>query len=95
MRSKVKRGFRSKKRESGVYAAAEAARLHRLNARLLQITKTEGTAKEAEGLGEEDPGWCWFACFGLLDPEDITLESLERFAHATDFRDDFSKIENY
>jgi len=82
MRSKVKRAHRSKKRESGVYAATEAARLHRLNTRLLQITKMDATdiVKEAEGEGEEDPGWCWFAFFGLLNPSDITLESLERFA---------------
>ena len=75
MRSKVKRAFRSKKRKSGVYAATEAARLDRLNEKLLQITKTD-TIKEAE----RDSGWCWFACFGLLDSSDITLESLEGFA---------------
>jgi hypothetical protein len=81
MRSKVKRIFRSKKRESGLYAATEAARLQRLNAKLLQITKTDVTdaAKETEE-GEENPGWCWFACFGLLDPNDVMLESLEQFA---------------
>ena len=80
LRSKVKRAFRSKKRESGIYAATEAARLERLNARLLQITKTDATqvAKEAEGTGEVDSGWCWFACLGLLYPNDITLETLER-----------------
>ncbi|KAL9712473.1 hypothetical protein Ac2012v2_003711 [Leucoagaricus gongylophorus] len=33
-RSKVKRSFRSKKRESGIYAATEAARLQRLNQKL-------------------------------------------------------------
>lgn len=79
LRSKVKRAFRSKKRESGIYAATEAARLDRLNARLLQITKTDAThvAKKAEEkTGEGDSGWCWFACLGLLDPDDVTLESL-------------------
>ncbi|KAI0049578.1 hypothetical protein FA95DRAFT_1581639 [Auriscalpium vulgare] len=35
MRSKVKRAFRAKKRETGVYAAVEAARLHRLNTKLV------------------------------------------------------------
>ena len=80
MRSKVKRAFRSKKRESGVYAATEAARLQRLSAKLLQITKKNSLTDEAEGEGERDPGWSWFACFGLLDPNDITLESLEQFA---------------
>ena len=81
LRSKVKRAFRSKKRESGIYAATEAARLDRLNARLLQITKTDvpHVAKEAEVTGEGDSGWCWFACLGLLDPNDITLENLEPF----------------
>ena len=73
LRSKVKRAFRSKKRETGIYAATEAARLDRLNARLLQITKTDAT-HSAEGEG--DSGWCWFACLGLLDP---TLENMERF----------------
>jgi len=54
MRSKVKRTFRSKKRESGVYAATEASRLQRLNARLVEIAKTDRTdvAKEVE---TEDP----------------------------------------
>jgi Protein of unknown function (DUF2423) len=81
MRSKVKRTFRSRKRQSGVYAATEAARLDRLNTRLVQITKTDKTNvdKEADG-GVEDSGWCWFACFGLLDPNDITLENMEGFA---------------
>lgn len=79
MRSKVKRTFRSKKRESGVYAATEASRLQRLNARLVEITKADRTDVVAKEVVEaEDPGWCWLACFGLLDPNDITLESLER-----------------
>jgi hypothetical protein len=33
-RSKVKRSFRAKKRDEGVYAATESARLHRLNSKL-------------------------------------------------------------
>ncbi|KAJ3723214.1 hypothetical protein F5878DRAFT_623853 [Lentinula raphanica] len=41
LRSKVKRDFRSKKREAGVYAAAEAARLHRLNARLSAVVSKD------------------------------------------------------
>jgi len=40
-RSKVKRAYRAKKREAGVYAAAEAARLHRLNAKLARIVASE------------------------------------------------------
>jgi len=55
MRSKVIRAFRSKKRESGIYAATEAARLNRLNARLLKITKTDAThVAEGKGKGEGD-----------------------------------------
>ncbi|KAH9050065.1 hypothetical protein EDB84DRAFT_1450766 [Lactarius hengduanensis] len=37
-RSKVKRAFRAKKRTEGVYAATEAARLQRLNAKLRALT---------------------------------------------------------
>ncbi|KIK08575.1 hypothetical protein K443DRAFT_85081 [Laccaria amethystina LaAM-08-1] len=49
-RSKVKRAFRSKKRETGVYAATEAARLNRLNSKLVQIAKRQGEEEK----GEED-----------------------------------------
>ncbi|THV03313.1 hypothetical protein K435DRAFT_774996 [Dendrothele bispora CBS 962.96] len=51
LRSKVKRDFRSKKREAGVYAATEAARLARLNAKLLSTVskdKKEFAEKEEE-----------------------------------------------
>jgi len=34
LRSKVKRAFRAKKREDGVYAATHAARLQRLHAKI-------------------------------------------------------------
>lgn len=75
LRSKVKRSFRSKKRETGVYAAADAARLNRLNSKLVKAT--EGEAEPSETVEDEDiPGWCWFATFGLLDPNDITLDAL-------------------
>jgi len=80
MRSKVKRSFRSKKRESGVYAATEAARLSRLNAKLVSLTSKEHTGDAPVEQGQEwkeVPGWCWFAVFGLLDANDITAESLE------------------
>ena len=80
LRSKTKRAFRSKKRQEGVYAAAAAGRLHRLNAKLQQVTKKDLDGdvrfKEEENQ-EEEPGWCWFATFGLLDPNDVTLDSLE------------------
>jgi len=41
IRSKAKRSFRSKKRETGVYAATEAARLHRLNAKLVSVASQD------------------------------------------------------
>ncbi|KIM45813.1 hypothetical protein M413DRAFT_16655 [Hebeloma cylindrosporum] len=44
LRSKTKRAFRSKKRESGVYAAAAAGRLQRLNSKLIQTIQ-----KDSEG----------------------------------------------
>ncbi|KAJ3875908.1 hypothetical protein F5051DRAFT_441995 [Lentinula edodes] len=47
LRSKVKRDFRSKKREAGVYAAAEAARLHRLNAKLEAVVSKDKDGDEA------------------------------------------------
>lgn len=77
-RSKVKRSFRSKKRESGVYAATEAARLHRLNLKLHQAMEKgqDGDVDDAAEQNTEDPGWYWFAHFGMLDPDDITLDNL-------------------
>src|ERR1700722_6745520 len=74
-RSKVKRSFRSKKREEGVYAATEAARLHRLNAKLTSIAMKNNLQEEEQGDGDS-LGWCWFATFGLLDPNEVTAESL-------------------
>jgi hypothetical protein len=73
--------FAQKKRESGIYAATEAARLNRLNAlaKLLQITKTD--AHVAEGKDEGDSGWCWFACLGLLDPNDKSACNDFRLRH--------------
>ncbi|KAH9007088.1 hypothetical protein EDB86DRAFT_3034952 [Lactarius hatsudake] len=47
-RSKVKRAFRAKKRTEGVYAATEAARLQRLNAKLRALT--------AAGVDNNDDG---------------------------------------
>ena len=90
-RSKVKRHFRAKKREQGVYAATEAARLHRLNMKLKAlITTEEGGDEDAQMLEEgaegekgewvdESPaGWSpfWFAALGLVDPDDITAERM-------------------
>lgn len=78
-RSKVKRSFRSKKRESGVYAATEAARLQRLNQNLRHAMgkDRDGDMKVDLVQGNpEDLGWCWFACFGMLDPDDINPSNL-------------------
>ncbi|KDR83349.1 hypothetical protein GALMADRAFT_634884 [Galerina marginata CBS 339.88] len=55
LRSKVKRSFRSKKRESGVYAAAEAGRLNRLNTKLIQVQKaSDGDVPIGEAEGDEE-----------------------------------------
>ena len=90
-RSKVKRHFRAKKREQGVYAATEAARLHRLNMKLKALITTEEGGDEdaqmpeegAEGekgewVDESPAGWSpfWFAALGLVDPDDITAERM-------------------
>ncbi|KAF5363325.1 hypothetical protein D9756_000859 [Leucocoprinus leucothites] len=83
-RSKVKRSFRSKKRESGVYAATEAARLQRLNLKLHQTTKKDQDGDVEVDVAEEnseDPGWYWFARFGMLDPDDITLDNLSTICY--------------
>jgi hypothetical protein len=50
-RSKVKRSFRAKKRDEGVYAATEAARLQRLNSKLTAKIDDgdEESAEPAEG----------------------------------------------
>lgn len=84
IRSKTKRAFRAKKREEGVYAASAAARLNRLNSKLLSVTKKDADGDvELEDVEEQEqdvPGWCWFATFGLLDPNDITLDGLESLA---------------
>lgn len=80
-RSKVKRAFRAKKRTEGVFAAADAARLQRLNAKLLHAqTATATAAAGGQAGGDSDheeeqdvdmPGSSWFAAFGLLDHQDI------------------------
>ncbi|KAG6833776.1 hypothetical protein H0H87_001208 [Tephrocybe sp. NHM501043] len=85
IRSKAKRTFRNKKREDSVYAATEAARLHRLNAKLVGVVSQgrEGDSHVPVMEEGEDviPGWCWLTTFGLLDPDDITLESMEALTH--------------
>ncbi|EIM88246.1 uncharacterized protein STEHIDRAFT_95279 [Stereum hirsutum FP-91666 SS1] len=51
-RSKVKRTYRAKKREDGVYAAIEAARLARLSAKLKAVASLP-TEEDVEEGGEE------------------------------------------
>lgn len=83
IRSKAKRSFRSKKRETGVYAATEAARLHRLNSKLTSVVSTDKderiSAEDKEEGVDEMPGWCWFATLGLLDASDITSDTMSYF----------------
>ncbi|KIL68313.1 hypothetical protein M378DRAFT_72083 [Amanita muscaria Koide BX008] len=54
-RSKIKRAYRAKKRETGVYAVVEAARLQRLNTKLSRVV---ASGKEdnvpLEGSGKDD-----------------------------------------
>ncbi|KAG6820439.1 hypothetical protein H0H93_000435 [Arthromyces matolae] len=84
IRSKTKRSYRNKKREDSVYAANEAARLHRLNAKLaVTVSKdVEGDVvigQEDEGDDTVNPGWFWFTTFGLLDSDDVTVENMDAF----------------
>ncbi|KZP24666.1 hypothetical protein FIBSPDRAFT_856872 [Athelia psychrophila] len=51
MRSKVKRSHRTKKREDGVYAATEAARLDRLHSKLVAV---KDARKEDAERGEDE-----------------------------------------
>ena len=52
LRSKTKRAFRAKKRDSGVYAATEAARLNRLNAKLA-TTISQGNKRLRDSGGKD------------------------------------------
>ncbi|TFK76123.1 hypothetical protein BDN72DRAFT_810153 [Pluteus cervinus] len=52
-RSKVKRSFRSKKRQEGIYAATEAARLQRLNAKLLAVASNPGEVGQEDTSAQE------------------------------------------
>ncbi|KAJ7368099.1 hypothetical protein DFH08DRAFT_830315 [Mycena albidolilacea] len=53
-RSKVKRSFRASKRETGIYAATEAARLNRLHAKLSAVASRDIPQDEEEGAMEGD-----------------------------------------
>ena len=82
LRSKTKRSFRNKKREDGIYAATEAARLNRLNEKLAAAAtkdKDGDVPIDAEE-GDESLGLCSLLIFGLLDQNDITAEGMEAMA---------------
>ncbi|KAJ7276203.1 hypothetical protein B0H12DRAFT_1084116 [Mycena haematopus] len=51
-RSKVKRSFRSNKRETGIYAATEAARLNRLHAKLSAVVSRDVPQDDEEAMEE-------------------------------------------
>lgn len=70
-RSKVKRAHRSKKRQEGVYAATEAARLERLSARLSAVISIP-----EQLIGDGDSGLYLPHILGFIDPRDITLSNL-------------------
>ncbi|KAJ7904320.1 hypothetical protein B0H14DRAFT_2426497 [Mycena olivaceomarginata] len=55
-RSKVKRSFRASKRETGIYAATEAARLNRLHAKLSAVASRDIPQDEEEEGAMEDDG---------------------------------------
>ncbi len=82
MRSKVKRQFRAKKREEGVYAATEAARLQRLNMKLRALTTTTPAQEkekaedempvEGEGEWQDEPGAGWYSSTSTDSESDTT-----------------------
>jgi hypothetical protein len=90
IRSKVKRSFRSNKRESGKYAAAEAARLNRLHAKLAAVKAADRPivapldSDTAEDMVAEDhpqgsyDSEAFFACLGLLHPWYVTPQNMAR-----------------
>ena len=86
-RSKVKRAFRAKKRDQGVYAATEAARLNRLHQKLRMIASTDvegdvpvedAEAEAEEGKAMQEGGSYLCFCLGMVDHQDITPEVMER-----------------
>ncbi|KAJ6539155.1 hypothetical protein B0H19DRAFT_960515 [Mycena capillaripes] len=70
-RSKVKRSFRSKKREEGIYAATEAARLNRLHAKLSSVASMDLPQTDAERMEDDEdvPGLSWFTTFDSIQVE--------------------------
>ncbi|KDQ64814.1 hypothetical protein JAAARDRAFT_28452 [Jaapia argillacea MUCL 33604] len=54
LRAKTKRAYRAKKREEGVYAATHAARLNRLNAKLVHLTTRDASEFKEKDEDEEE-----------------------------------------
>lgn len=83
-RSKVKRSFRKAKRDDSIFAVTHAARLGRLSQKLAAIarpTAALNTLEQSEETIEEetveDPeGWHFYALFGLVDPDAITVDTM-------------------
>ena len=78
-RSKVKRAHRAKKRDDGVYAATEAARLERLNAKLRTVCDAP-KPRDGETSDDEDTamqGSSWLLLIGLLDQSRIGFDNLK------------------
>ncbi|KAF8138212.1 hypothetical protein EV363DRAFT_1580062 [Boletus edulis] len=76
LRSKSKRSFRAKKRESGKYAAAEAARLNRLNTKLAavkdKVLALPEAAEEVMVTEDQDPVW------SIDNLETMSVDGLDR-----------------
>lgn len=86
LRSKVKRSFRTKKRETGIYAATEAARLDRLHSKLAAtaIKDKDGDVPVDDVERGDGLGWYWSPIFGLLDHTDINVESMDYLTSVLD-----------
>ena len=99
-RSKVKRAYRAKKREDGVYAAIEAARLQRLSAKLAAVRdadkegdielaplnpdEEDGMEQDQGSAGSSPLSSAWFLLFGLVNPDEVGFENLERVGRASE-----------
>lgn len=96
IRSKSKRAFRGKKREEGVFAATEAARLARLHAKLAAVAsadkdgdapisdapaENEGAEEDREAAAE---GRCLLelGLLGLVDPDALSPDVLGGLLYA-------------
>jgi hypothetical protein len=84
LRSKSKRSFRAKKRTEGIFAATEAARLHRLNSKIRAHISapppeddTPPVEQKEELAAEEQTGPYWFELLGLLAHDELGAENLQ------------------